>query len=100
MTYTLQGDKEASRISVGLVTGNYFKFSEGGVLLVAGLVIGVIGAASGTHFIRGLLFGGEPTDPVTLIGVALSMAAVGIGACWLPALRAAKIDPAVAIRRS
>jgi ABC-type antimicrobial peptide transport system permease subunit len=73
---------------------------EGGVLLAAGLVVGVIGAAAGTHFIRGVLFGVEPTDPATLIGVAVAMAAVGLGACWLPALRAAKIDPAVAIRRS
>jgi ABC-type lipoprotein release transport system permease subunit len=37
---------------------------------------------------------------LTLIGVAVGMAAVGIGACWLPAVRAAKIDPAVAIRRN
>jgi putative ABC transport system permease protein len=73
---------------------------EGGVLLAIGLVIGVIAAAVGTRFIRGLLFGVEPTDPLTLIGVAVGMAAVGIGACWLPALRAAKIDPAVAIRRN
>jgi ABC-type antimicrobial peptide transport system permease subunit len=69
---------------------------EGGVLLAAGLAIGVIGAVLGTHIIRGLLFGVEPTDPLTVFG----MAAVGIGACWLPALRAARIDPAVAIRRN
>lgn len=73
---------------------------EGGVLLLAGLAIGVIGAVSGTHFIRGLLFGVEPSDPLTLIGVAAAMGMVGIVACWLPALRAAKIDPAVAIRRN
>jgi predicted permease len=73
---------------------------EGGVLLVAGLLIGIAGAASGTHFIRSLLFGVEPSDPATLIGVTLAMGVVGIVACWLPALRAAKIDPAVAIRRS
>ena len=73
---------------------------EGGVLLLAGLAIGVIGAVSGTHFIRGLLFGVEPSDPLTLIGVAAAMGVVGIVACWLPALRAAKIDPAVAIRRN
>ncbi|HEY2162548.1 MAG TPA: ABC transporter permease [Gemmatimonadaceae bacterium] len=73
---------------------------EGGVLLIGGLLIGVIGAVAGTHFIRGLLFGVEPNDPITLLGVAAAMAVVGVAACWLPALRAAKIDPAVAIRRN
>lgn len=90
------------RMSLGADSGRVQRMIlwEGGVLLVVGLVIGVIGAASGTHFIRSLLFGVEPTDPVTLIAVAAAMAIVGIGACWLPALRAAKIDPAVAIRRN
>jgi predicted permease len=73
---------------------------EGGMLLIGGLLIGVIGAVSGTHFIRGLLFGIEPNDPITLLGVAAAMAVVGVAACWVPALRAAKIDPAVAIRRN
>jgi putative ABC transport system permease protein len=73
---------------------------EGGMLLIGGLLIGVIGAVSGTHFIRGLLFGIEPNDPITLVGVAAAMAVVGVAACWVPALRAAKIDPAVAIRRN
>jgi ABC-type lipoprotein release transport system permease subunit len=45
-----------------------------------------------------LLFGVAPNDPVTLAGVALMMVVVGIAACWLPALRAARIDPAVALR--
>jgi putative ABC transport system permease protein len=48
--------------------------------------------------IRGLLFGVDPHDPVTLIGVALMMAAIGLGACWVPARRAARIDPVVAMR--
>ena len=74
--------------------------SEGGVLLVGGLVIGVIGAVAGTRLMQGLLFGVEPNDPITLLGVAAVMAAVGVAACWLPALRAARIDPAVAIRRN
>ena len=73
--------------------------AEGGVLLVTGLVLGVAGAVVATQMIQGLLFGVAPHDPVTLLGVALAMAAVGLGACWLPALRAARIDPAIAIRR-
>ena len=72
---------------------------EGGVLLGMGLALGVAGALVGTRLMRGLLFGVAPHDPVTLGAVALVMTAVGIAACWLPALRAARIDPAVAIRR-
>jgi putative ABC transport system permease protein len=59
----------------------------------------VAGALIGTRLIRGLLFGVTPNDPMTLAAVAAMMVLVGIAACWLPALRAAKIDPAVAIRR-
>ena len=73
--------------------------AEGGILLVYGLFLGVAGALIGTRLIRGLLFGVAPNDPITLILVAVMMVVVGIAACWLPALRAAKIDPAVAIRR-
>src|SRR5690349_8275236 len=72
---------------------------EGGVLLLYGLFLGVAGALVGTRLIRGLLFGVTPNDPMTLVGVAVMMIVVGVAACWLPALRAAKIDPAVAIRR-
>jgi predicted permease len=72
---------------------------EGGTLLGYGLFLGVAGALIGTRLIRGLLFGVAPNDPVTLAGVALMMVVVGIAACWLPALRAARIDPAVASRR-
>jgi putative ABC transport system permease protein len=73
--------------------------AEGGVLLVYGLFLGVAGALIGTRLMRGLLFGVTPNDPVTLVGVAVMMVVVGLAACWLPALRAARIDPAVAIRR-
>ena len=71
---------------------------EGGVLLAIGLVLGVGGALFATRMIRGLLFGVAPHDPMTLGGVAVAMLVVGIAACWLPALRAARIQPAVAIR--
>jgi ABC-type antimicrobial peptide transport system permease subunit len=71
---------------------------EGGVLLASGLVLGVGGALFGSRLIRGMLFGVAPQDPVTLVGVAFVMVAIGIAACWLPAMRAARIDPAVAMR--
>jgi predicted permease len=71
---------------------------EGGVLLALGLLLGVAGALFATRMLRGLLFGVTPHDPITLLIVAATMAAVGIGACWLPSLRASRIDPAVAMR--
>jgi predicted permease len=73
--------------------------AEGGILLVYGLFLGVAGALIGTRLIQGLLFGVAPNDPITLVTVAVMMVLVGVAACWLPALRAAKIDPAVALRR-
>jgi predicted permease len=89
------------RMSLGADSGQVQRMvlMEGGVLLIIGLVTGVLGALFATRLMRGFLFGVTPHDPVTLIGVALTMTAVGIGACWLPARRAAGIDPAVAIRR-
>ena len=88
------------RMTLGADSGRVQRMvlSEGGVLLALGLVVGVGGAIVGTRLIQGLLFGVAPHDPITLVGVAATMMAVGIGACWLPALRAARIDPAVAIR--
>ena len=46
----------------------------------------------------GLLFGIAPYDPATFIGVALMMVAIGLVACWIPALRAARIDPTITMR--
>ncbi|HEU4630992.1 MAG TPA: ABC transporter permease [Gemmatimonadaceae bacterium] len=71
---------------------------EGGTLLAAGVVVGLAGALFAARLLRGLLFGVTPYDPVTLGGVALVLAAVGVAACWIPAARAARVDPAVALR--
>jgi predicted permease len=80
----------------GRVQGMILK--EGGVLLVIGLLLGVAGGFLAARAIRGLLFEVAPHDPTTFIGVALMMAVIGIGACWIPALRAARIDPAISMR--
>jgi predicted permease len=88
------------RMSLGAESGRVLRMilKEGGVLLAIGLVLGVGGAFVGGGVIRGLLFGVDPHDPVTLIGVALTMAVIGLGACWIPAQRAARIDPVIAMR--
>jgi putative ABC transport system permease protein len=71
---------------------------EGGILLAAGVAIGLAGALFAARLLRGMLFGVSPYDPVTLGGVACVLAAVGVAACWLPAARAARVDPAIALR--
>ncbi len=88
------------RMSLGADRGRVERMilKEGGVLLLGGLAIGVIGAVFAARVIRGLLFGVEPHDPLTLLGVALMMGIIGIVACWIPALRAARIDPAITMR--
>jgi predicted permease len=90
------------RMSIGADSGMVQRMvlSEGGLLVALGLTIGVVGALSFSRLIQGLLFGIEPHDPVTLAGVAFIMAAVGILACWIPALKAARIDPGIALRAS
>jgi len=88
------------RMSLGADGGTVQRMilREGGVLLALGLAAGVAGAYAAAGLIRGLLFGVAPDDPTTLLGVASLMAAIGILACWIPALRAARVDPAIAMR--
>jgi len=88
------------RMSLGADSGRVQRMilREGGVLVARGLVLGVAGAYVASGVIRGLLFGVVPHDPVTFVGVAAMMAVIGIVACWIPALRAARIDPAITMR--
>jgi predicted permease len=71
---------------------------EGGLLLLVGLTLGVTGALAASRLLRGLLFGVASHDPVTLLTVTFVLAAAGLLACWIPAVRAARVDPAVALR--
>ncbi len=71
---------------------------EGGVLLVTGVVLGSVGALAAARVLRGMLFGVAPNDTLTLVGVTALLGIVGVIACWLPAARAAAVDPAMALR--
>jgi putative ABC transport system permease protein len=68
------------------------------VLAVAGGAIGIVGAAAGSRFARTLLFGVAPQDPVTLATAVAVLLVVVVAASWLPARRAALIDPGRAMR--
>ena len=63
-----------------------------------GVAIGIGGAFALTRTMQSLLFGVSTTDPMTLAGVVLLLAAVSVFACWVPARRATKVDPLVALR--
>jgi ABC-type antimicrobial peptide transport system permease subunit len=71
---------------------------EGLLLSTAGVAIGVAAALAGTRALSSQLYGIEPTDPTTYGGLAILLMAVSLWACWLPARRAMKVDPAVALR--
>jgi ABC-type antimicrobial peptide transport system permease subunit len=68
-------------------------------LVLAGLVLGVGSAFALTRMMKSLLFEVEPTDPVTFGAVSAVLALTALIACYLPARRALKIDPLVALRR-
>jgi predicted permease len=88
------------RMSLGAKPGQVLAMvlRDGGVLLLAGTVLGLLGAFGISRFLDGMLFGVAPGDPGTLALVVLTIATVGLVATGLPALRAARIDPLVAIR--
>ena len=72
---------------------------DGGVLLVAGTVLGLLGSLAVARLLEGMLFGVTPGDPRTLAFVVATILTVGLVAAGLPAFRAARIDPLVAIRK-
>jgi putative ABC transport system permease protein len=71
---------------------------EGAKLAFLGIAIGVAGALILTRLMAGLLFEVTPTDPGTFASVALLLALVGLLACYVPARRASRVDPMVALR--
>ena len=70
----------------------------GMVPVVVGLTMGLAAAAAGSRMLAGLLYGIAPTDALTYVIVSVVLLATALAAGWLPARRAARVDPLIAIR--
>ena len=67
-------------------------------LAVIGIALGLVGAVALTRLLKGLLFGISASDPLTFVVLASLLAVVALLACWIPARRATKVDPLIALR--
>jgi putative ABC transport system permease protein len=67
-------------------------------MAAAGIGLGLLASYLMTQFLRSLLYGVKPTDPPTFVAVALLLMATVLLACWIPARRAARVDPMIALR--
>jgi predicted permease len=88
------------RMALGAAPGEIGRMvsRQGLTMAGAGVAIGLVTALALTRYLRTLLFEISPTDPLTLGGVAAILLVVALAASWLPARRAARVDPAVALR--
>ena len=88
------------RMALGAETGAVLKLvlKQGMKLVLLGIMIGVPAALAVTQVMKSLLFGLSSIDPTTYAGVTLLLAAAAFLACWIPARRAAKVDPMIALR--
>ncbi|HEX2095286.1 MAG TPA: ABC transporter permease [Longimicrobiaceae bacterium] len=88
------------RVALGASTGDVLRLVVGQGMrpVLLGVALGVLGALAVSRLLSAILWGVSATDPATLAGVPALLAGVAVLACWLPARRAARVDPMVALR--
>jgi ABC-type antimicrobial peptide transport system permease subunit len=88
------------RMALGAERGDVVRLllADGGRLALAGIALGALGALGAARFVAGLLYGVRPQDPLTLASVSVLLLGVALLAAWLPARRAARVEPASALR--
>jgi len=89
------------RMALGANTSDVLSLvlRQGLALTAIGLAIGLAGAAAVSRLFASMLFEVKPGDPLTYLGVAILLAAVSLAACYIPALRATRLDPVAALRQ-
>jgi putative ABC transport system permease protein len=86
------------RIALGAHPRNILALVQGLKLTALGVILGLVGALAMTHWLEGLLYGVSATDPLSFLATASALTLTALLACLIPALRATKVDPMVALR--
>ncbi|MCI0392621.1 MAG: ABC transporter permease [Acidobacteria bacterium] len=99
-TVSQQTQEIGIRMALGAQARDVMKLviGQGLVLTLIGIGLGLLGALGVTQLMQTLLYRVSPTDPLTFAGVAATLALAALVACYVPARRAAKVDPLIALR--
>jgi putative ABC transport system permease protein len=90
------------RIALGAGRSDILKLvlGKGFLLAATGIMAGIFFAATGASMMSSLLYGVQPHDPIVFVGVAVILQLVAVLASWIPAMRAARVDPMAALREA